>query len=170
MSYNIKRIAFVLGSNLGDKELNLNQAISHLETEFKLAAIKKSNFLTNKALLKPNSPKEWDQDFINIAISGEVDLEKYPPQKILTTIHEIEKKLGRTRDGSSWAPRIIDIDIAFIEDLVLDEENLNIPHKELVNRDFFLIPLSQIEGKWRYPAKGRYYKLTIEEIMKLLKN
>lgn len=141
----MKRVAFILGSNLGDRKSNLNKAIKSLENIFELKQTKVSDFLENKALLKPNSPKEWDKDFLNIAISGDIDLEKYPPQKILKTIHKIEKALDRKRDGSSWAPRTIDIDIAFIEDIIYDQNGLTIPHKELKNRDFFIIPLKEIE-------------------------
>ncbi len=143
----MKRIAFVLGSNLGNKKSNLDQAIKFLEESLNLKQIKISDPLKNKALLKPNSPKEWDRDFLNIAISGDINLEKFPPLKILKIIHKIEAQLGRKRDGNSWAPRTIDIDIAFIEDLVFNENNLQIPHKELNNRDFFMIPLSEIEKK-----------------------
>lgn len=170
MKYNIKIITFILGSNLGDRESNLSHAIKSLEMNLDLQEVRQSSPLENKALLKPNSPKKWDRDFLNIAASGKIDLEEYPPQKILTIIHEIERKLGRTRDGSSWAPRTIDIDIAFIENMIFDEDNLQIPHKELTKRDFFLIPLSQIESDWKYPAKGKYHKLSIGEILDLLKN
>ena len=144
----MKRIAFVLGSNLGDRKSTLDQAIEFLEENLELKQIKKSNLLENKALLKPNAPKEWDRDFLNIAISGDIDLEKFPPLKALKIIHEIEAKLGRKRDGSCWAPRTIDIDIAFIEGLVFDEGGLQIPHKEMKNRDFFMIPLLEIERKF----------------------
>ena len=144
----MKRIAFILGSNLGDRKNNLDEAINFLEENLDLKQIKISDFLENKALLKANSPKEWDKDFLNIAVSGDINLEKFPPQEILKIIHEIEIKLDRKRDGNSWAPRTIDIDIAFIEDLIFNENNLQIPHKELANRDFFLIPLKEIEEKW----------------------
>ena len=141
----MKRIAFVLGSNLGDRKSNLDQAIKSLELQLNLSKIKISNPLENKALLKPGAPKEWDRDFLNIAVSGDVNLEELPPLEILKILHEIEVKLGRKRDGSCWAPRTIDIDIAFIEDLVFDEDGLQIPHKEMRNRDFFMIPLLEIE-------------------------
>ncbi len=139
------RIAFILGSNLGDRKSNLNNAIKSLGENLGLKQTKISSFLENKALLKPDAPKEWDKDFLNIAISGDIDLEKYPPQETLTIIHKIEEDLGRERDGLSWAPRTIDIDIAFIEDLIYDQDGLTIPHKELKNRDFFLTPLKEIE-------------------------
>ena len=169
MERDIKIITFILGSNLGNRRSNLSQAIKSLEMNLGLRGVIQSSPLENKALLKPNSPEEWDKDFLNIAVSGSINLKEHPPQKILTVIHEIEKKLGRTRDGSSWEPRTIDIDIAFIEDMIFDEDNLQIPHKELTKRDFFLIPLSQIESGWKHPSQGKYHKLSIGEILDLLK-
>lgn len=149
----IKRIIFGLGSNLGDKESYLNQAVKKLEEKLFLTDIKKSQILKNPALLLPNSPNEWNQEFFNIAVSANVDLEKFSPEKILETVGNIEKDLGR-KESERWAPREIDIDILTIEELVINIGNkLIIPHYDLLNRDFFLSTIKEIEPDWKYLLK-----------------
>jgi 2-amino-4-hydroxy-6-hydroxymethyldihydropteridine diphosphokinase len=148
----IKRIIFGLGSNLGDKESYLNQAVKKLEEKLFLTDIKKSKILKNPALLLPNSPNEWNQEFFNIAVSSNVDLEKFSPEKILEIIGDIEKDLGR-KESERWAPREIDIDILTIEELVINIGNkLIVPHYDLLNRDFFLQTIKEIEPDWKYPS------------------
>jgi 2-amino-4-hydroxy-6-hydroxymethyldihydropteridine diphosphokinase len=149
----IKRIIFGLGSNLGDKESYLNQAVEKLQKQLSLSNIRRSKILKNPALLLPNSPAEWNQEFFNIAVSADIDLEKFSPEKILENIAVIEKDLGRD-NSKKWAPRQIDIDILTIEDLVINQgEKIIIPHYDLLNRDFFLQTIKEIEPNWRYPVK-----------------
>jgi 2-amino-4-hydroxy-6-hydroxymethyldihydropteridine diphosphokinase/dihydropteroate synthase len=102
--------------------------------------------LANPALIPENSPKNWNKEFFNIAFSGQVDLSKFHPIKILQIIKNIEAKIGRV-DRGKWSPREIDIDIAFIENIFFENENLSIPHKQLVNREFFIKPIMEIEKK-----------------------
>ena len=134
-----KRIIFCLGSNLGNRERNLNQAIENLILMLELSKIKKSNILQNEAMMPYNAPKSWNIDFLNIAISADINLEKFDVLKILKICKIIEEKLGR-KERERWAPREIDIDILAIEDLFFDYgKKLKIPHQELFNRDFFKI-------------------------------
>ena len=148
----IKRIIFGLGSNLGDKESSLNQAVKKLEENLFLTDIKKSKIFKNPALLLPNSPEEWNQEFFNILVSANVDLEKFSPEKILEIIGNIEKDLGR-KESERWAPREIDIDILTIEELVINiGSKLIVPHYDLLNRDFFLQTIKEIEPDWKYPS------------------
>lgn len=146
----IKRIIFGLGSNLGDKEFYLNQAVKKLEENLFLTDVKKSKILKNPALLLPNSPEEWNQEFFNISVSANVDLEKFSPEEILEIIGNIEKDLGR-KESERWAPREIDIDILTIEELVINiGSKLIVPHYDLLNRDFFLQTIKEIEPDWKY--------------------
>ena len=148
----IKRIIFGLGSNLGDKESSLNQAVKKLEENLFLTDIKKSKIFKNPALLLPNSPEEWNQEFFNISVSANVDLEKFSPEKILEIIGNIEKDLVR-KESERWAPREIDIDILTIEELVINiGSKLIVPHYDLLNRDFFLQTIKEIEPDWKYPS------------------
>ena len=146
---NNKKIIFALGSNLGDRAKNLDDAVLMMKQELFLENIKTSKILINKALLLPDSPPEWNLEFFNIAISGVVDLSRFEPLKILEVIKQIEQNLQRNSKGK-WSPRTIDIDILLIENTKIDNPpQLVIPHIEILNRDFFLIPLNEIEPDWQ---------------------
>ena len=143
-----KRIIFGLGSNLGDRNFYLSEAVRELENQLLLTDPKKSNIFKNPAWLLPDSPPHWDREFFNIAFSANVDLQKFPPEKILKIVQKIEKKLGR-KISQKWAPREIDIDILAIENLKITiGETLIIPHYDLLNRDFFLKTIMEIEPKF----------------------
>jgi 2-amino-4-hydroxy-6-hydroxymethyldihydropteridine diphosphokinase len=165
----IKRICLILGSNLGDRKSNINSAINLLQKKLELSNVKTSKFLENKALLKPDSPKHWDKDFLNLAISGDIDLKQLNIEEILNQIHIIEDSLGRKRQGKNWQPREIDIDIAAISEITLNQKNIQIPHKELLNRDFFLSTMQEVENEWRFPVKNDFYNLTLSEIIEIQK-
>jgi 2-amino-4-hydroxy-6-hydroxymethyldihydropteridine diphosphokinase len=140
-----KRIVLCLGSNVGDRKSYLDKACKLIEKNLQLKNTRKSNILQNKALLLPNSPEEWDIDFYNIAFSGDIDLNKFPPINILEIIKKIEIDLGR-KDRGKWSPREIDIDIAIVENLRINLGNkLQIPHKNLLDRDFFIKTIKEIE-------------------------
>jgi 2-amino-4-hydroxy-6-hydroxymethyldihydropteridine diphosphokinase len=139
------RIIFGIGSNLGNRHKNIENSIEYLASSFFLENIKLSKFLKNDAMLPNNSPKSWNKEFINIAISGDIDFHKFDAIKILTTIKEIEKKIGR-KDRKRWAPREIDIDILMIgEKSIIINDLLTIPHQGLLKRDFFLKTVTEIE-------------------------
>ncbi len=140
-----KRIIFCLGSNIGNRQSYLDQAIKLLQIELELTNPKQSSILENKALLLPNSPPEWDIDFYNLALSAQINLEKFPPLEILKITQKLEIDLGKIYRGK-WAPREIDIDIVAIDILKIDHgQFLQIPHPELFNRDFFLKTIAEIE-------------------------
>ena len=140
-----KKIIFGLGSNLGDKKSCLEKAVLELVDRLELTNLKQSQIFKNPALLLPNSPPQWNQEFFNIAVSASIDLEKFAPEKILEIVKKIEVALGRQERGK-WAPREIDIDILWIENVVVDLGiKLIIPHPELKNRDFFLKTIAEIE-------------------------
>lgn len=152
----MNRIVFGIGSNLGDRELFIKNAITKLTQKLQLKNPKSSQILQNKALLLANSPKEWDIDFFNIAFSGNINLELFSPLKILKIIKEIEEEIGRI-DRGKWSPREIDIDILAIDNLKIDESNiLQIPHLELFNRDFFMVPFLEIEPEILQKIKSNY--------------
>ncbi len=140
-----KRIIFGLGSNLGDRNFYLDEAVIRLENELSLTNCRRSKIFKNPAMLLPNSPPEWDIEFFNIAFSADINLEKFSPQKILEIVKEIEKKLGR-QERQKWAPREIDIDILAIENLKIHiDHKLTIPHPGLFERDFFIKTVEEIE-------------------------
>lgn len=141
----IKKIIFAFGSNLGDKKKYILTALDQLKERLELAAIKQSSILQNKAMLLDGSPKSWDIDFLNMVISANIDIKKFPPLEILNIVKTIEKQIGR-KDRQKWAPREIDIDILMIEDMQVKVDNiLAIPHYDLMNREFLVGLINEIE-------------------------
>ena len=144
---NFQKILFGIGSNLGDKNLNIFNAIDKLKNYLSLKNIKISTIYKNPAMLPPQAPSDWNKEFYNIAISADIDLENFSPLKILEIIKKIEKEIGR-KDSERWAPREIDIDILLIDEIFIAEKNiLTIPHEGLFNRDFFYKTVEEIEPK-----------------------
>ena len=87
-----------------------------------------------------------------------------PPHELLDRLHELEQEANRVR-VIHWGPRTLDLDILLYDDLVLDDEELHIPHIEMHKRDFVLIPLAQIAPWVRHPV----YNQTVQELLERLK-
>lgn len=147
-------IVLGLGSNIGDKLGNLQRAVSELQRIVR--NIKISPIYKSEALLPEGAPPEWDINFFNMALSCESDL---LPQDLLAAAKAIESNLGRMRRGH-WGPREIDIDILAYGGEVVEREDLIIPHKELLDRDFALIPFADVAPDWKYPVTGKFYGKT----------
>ena len=124
-----------LGSNMGKREINLAEAIKKLDAEDEIQVIKQSKPYEN-----PPYGGVATEEFINLAVEIKTLLN---PLDLLDKIHEIEASLGRTREVH-WGNRTIDIDIIFYDNITMNTERLTIPHKDYRNRDFVLVPLSQI--------------------------
>ena len=155
-------IVLGLGTNMGDRLAYLKNAIRYLsKSVLNITAI--SPVYESPALLKPDAPEEWNINFLNLAIMGETN---FAPQELLEQIKIIEKKVGR-QDRGIWAPREIDIDILAYDNLILYEDNLQIPHIHLCERAFALLPFADISPDWHYPAKGEFNGKTACEIAKI---
>ena len=128
-------LVLALGSNLGNKEENLTNAISELSKNFG-APISISNIYCSE----PFGKIEQD-DFLNICI--EFGPSHISPLKTLQKCLEIEERMGRVRK-IKWGPRIIDIDILYYDDKTINEENLTIPHPHINDRSFVVLPLSEL--------------------------
>jgi 2-amino-4-hydroxy-6-hydroxymethyldihydropteridine diphosphokinase len=101
--------------------------------------------------------------FINMVVQIETTLE---PEELLRLLKGIEKEIGR-QDSFHWGPRIIDLDILLFNALVLNEENLKIPHPFLHEREFVLRPLNEIAPDVIHPI----FRMSIDELTKrFLKN
>ncbi|MFM8859200.1 MAG: 2-amino-4-hydroxy-6-hydroxymethyldihydropteridine diphosphokinase [Methylocystis sp.] len=129
------RVGFGLGSNLGDKLDNINNAIVMLEQR----GVAKLKIISRVYRTPP-----WgvlDQgDFANACAIGETVLSPY---ELLAAVKKIEADMGRA-PTRRWGPRLIDIDILFLGDETLDDPELTLPHKELFGRGFVLAPLAEI--------------------------
>lgn len=153
-----------LGSNIDNRTFYLQQAIEILGGvygEQVLSDISMSPLYTSRALLPKDAPPDWDKEFLNMAIMGETLLS---PEELLTSVKRIEFLLGR-KDRGVWGPREIDLDILAYDDVIIETENLSIPHKGLLDRDFAVVPCADIWPDWRYPVAGPYYHMRIDDIV-----
>ena len=135
-----------LGSNLGDKEANLRLGVEGLRSIRGCRVEAVSDFLVTA----PYGGVEQD-DFLNGAMKIRTLL---TPHELLERLHEIEQEAKRER-VVRWGPRTLDLDILLYDDLILDEEDLHIPHIEMYKRDFVLKPLCQIAPYARHPVYNR---------------
>lgn len=125
-----------LGTNLGDKKANLKRAILMLKKQIKVTKISKIYHS------KPMGPQD-QSDFLNLTLEIKTKLE---PLELLKFIKNIEIEMGRS-GNLKWGPRIIDIDIMMIKNQKNNlsfNEILFVPHKLILEREFFVIPLEEI--------------------------
>lgn len=133
-----------IGSNQGNRLQNLRQALRALQAHLDITVLDFSPVYISDALLPERAPENWQTYYLNAALRCSTQLS---PQALLLEIKKIEKSLGRMPAGV-WAPRIIDIDILCFDDLRILEPNLQVPHKELLNRPFALWPLLDLKPKF----------------------
>ena len=131
-----------LGSNLGNRLANLQEAVELLRDGVLFGDICCSIILETDAILPLEYEKNWDSPYLNMVISGEC---KMSPHELLQKLKLIEQKFGRGLDYQKWAPRTIDLDILWWDGASVQSDNLTIPHPELPNRKF-LLNLLQMMG------------------------
>lgn len=135
-----KRCYLSLGSNLGDKEHNIHEAV-RLLAEKAGTIVKCSSLMVTKPW-----GFESDNDFVNAAVALDTELSAH---QLLDTTQEIERMMGRRRKsvGGIYHDRIIDIDILLYDDEEIDDERLTIPHPHINERDFVMLPLEEVYEK-----------------------
>ena len=142
-----------LGSNLGDKEANLRKALELLQ-ERGVEIVKTSTFISTEPYGVTDQPQ-----FLNGVCEVRTSL---VPLALLHTLLEIEQEMGRVR-LRHWGERNIDLDLLLYEDVVMDTGELKLPHPDMQNRDFVLLPLAEIAPKLVHPILQK----SIEELSNL---
>lgn len=146
-----------LGSNMGDKKAYLEGAIQALDELEGCHVEKVSSFLVTK----PYGGVEQD-DFLNACLSLKTWLD---PEELLEKMHEIEQAAHRERIVH-WGPRTLDLDILLYDDLVMESDDLVIPHVEMHLRDFVLRPLREIAPNKRHPIFHQTISQLAEQVCK----
>ncbi|MBK7710013.1 MAG: 2-amino-4-hydroxy-6-hydroxymethyldihydropteridine diphosphokinase [Bacteroidales bacterium] len=150
----MSKVFLGLGTNLGNRESNLS------------AAVKKTDEQIGRVLLSSNiyetAPWGFDaeNDFLNMVICVETD---HSPSELLKKIGMIESMLGRERNQDRYTSRVIDIDILFYDDLVIDEKGLKIPHRLMHERKFVLVPLCELAADMIHPVLKKTMSVLLEE-------
>jgi 2-amino-4-hydroxy-6-hydroxymethyldihydropteridine diphosphokinase len=135
-----------LGSNLGDRETMLGSAVGLLRADEEIDVVGVSSFRVTDPVGITDQPR-----FLNGAVTVETEL---TPHELLERLLEIERSLGRTREGPPGGPRTIDLDLLLYGDEVVDEPGLRVPHPRLVERRFALEPLHELDPNLVVPGAG----------------
>jgi 2-amino-4-hydroxy-6-hydroxymethyldihydropteridine diphosphokinase len=138
----MKSAYILLGSNLGNSLQNLQNAIDLIQKE-DISIIACSHTYKTKAWGNVNQ-----DDFLNATIEIKTLLS---PVGLLETLLKIELNMGRVRGEQQWLPRIIDLDILYYDNQIIDLHNLKIPHPYIAQRRFTLVPLNDIAANFIHP-------------------
>ena len=148
----MKKLVYLsLGSNLGDREKNFREAISRLQD---LGVIRQISAFYETQPVEVQAEQPW---FLNCALAMETEL---PALEFLKRMLAVERSMGRVRTEPK-GPRIIDIDILFFDNDVLDTLELTVPHPAMHRRRFVLEPLAEIAPKVVHPLLKR----TVRELL-----
>ena len=152
-----------LGSNLGDRQFYLREALAAL-ARIDAVAVLGCSSLYDSAPVGPPQPR-----YLNAVVKLHCAL---PPSRLLCILKQIETDLGRPLQGGRWVARPIDLDILLWGDRVVADPKLQIPHLELHNRRFALEPLCELAPNAQHPLLGSrverlLQKLAPQDVVKL---
>ena len=148
-------VLVAVGSNMGDSRSYIENGLAELEGSRFNKDMRRSELIVTK----PYGYTDQD-DFINGAVRFRTMLS---PRGLLDLLHDIEKKADRKRE-IHWGPRTLDLDIIFYDKEIIDEDDLIIPHNDMHNRSFVLIPAAELMPNYRHPLIGKTVKQILEEL------
>jgi 2-amino-4-hydroxy-6-hydroxymethyldihydropteridine diphosphokinase len=144
-------VYILLGSNQGNSIEQLKLAVQHIKGE--VGSIEKSSSVYQTAAWGNTDQAPFSNQVILVRTEKNAE-------DVLRILLGIEKKMGRKR-VVKWEPRMIDLDILFYNDLIMEEPNLTIPHPHLHQRRFTLVPLVEIDENWVHPKLNK----TMQELL-----
>ena len=136
-----------LGANLGDREATIRRALELLGRDAHVRVVATSTLRETDPVGVVDQPR-----FLNGVAAVETRLR---PRELLERLLDVERALGRTRDGRRWGPRTIDLDLLVYGDETVDEPGLRVPHLRLGERRFVLEPLAELDPELVVPGAGR---------------
>ena len=142
-----------LGANLGDREATLGRAIELLSERPGVDVVAVSSFRETDPVGYLDQPR-----FLNAAVGLDTSL---TPQELLAALLEVERELGRVREGPRYGPRTVDLDLLLMDDLVLAEPGLELPHPRLHERVFALEPVAELDPQLVVPGRGPVRQLLL---------
>lgn len=139
------RATLIIGGNIGKRESYLQFAIYHIEKSIG-PIIKQSKIYESET---------WGDKATNPFLNQVLDIDtQLEPLEILKAINNIEHMAGRTR-FEQWGDRTLDIDVLFLEDKILEEMVLTVPHPHIAERKFTLVPLNEIKADFIHPVYNK---------------
>ena len=143
-----------IGSNLGTLGINCTKAIEKISSTKDIKIISKSSFYQTEPI--GGVQQGW---FVNSAIEIKTDLS---PENLLSVLLNLELAMGRIRK-EKWGPRLIDLDLLLYGNLILENKDLTLPHPEIQNRKFVLIPMCEIAENLIHPTLKKTTKTLLQE-------
>ena len=144
-----------IGSNMGEKEKYLKDAIKGLADHEEILVSAVSSLITTE----PYGGVEQD-----VFLNGMVEIKTLlTPHELLDYLHELEQKAGRERI-LRWGPRTLDLDIVFYDKMIYEDDVLIIPHVDMENRDFVLKPMVELNANFRHPILQKTMKQLLDAL------
>src|SRR5690606_34650119 len=145
-NFAVKHTVYIgLGSNLGEREANILEALKRIEKAGCVVEV------VSSMLENPAAYMTEQTDFANACARLKSSM---APSDVLDRLLQIESEMGRVRSIQN-GPRIIDLDILLFDDLIIDEDGLTIPHPGILERHFVLLPLHEIAPDLIHPITQR---------------
>lgn len=153
----MNKVYIGLGTNLGDRGMNLSSAYEKIESRIG-KVLKKSGYYKT-----PPWGFESDQDFINTVILVETDFELTP---LLDALKQIENESGRIqrKEGEGYKDRVIDLDILDFNQCVFSSEKITVPHDKMHLRNFVIFPLAEIAPNWVHPVLKKSAQILLKNV------
>ena len=141
----MSKVYLSIGSNKGNRSVLINKAIDEIE--------KKVGIIISRSSIYQSKSWGFDSnDFYNLCLLIDTDI---MPKSLLINLKKIEKSMGREDIDGSYSDRFIDIDILFYDNIIIDSEDLKIPHPKIEIRKFVLVPMLEIADDYVHPTLNK---------------
>lgn len=141
----MSKVYLSIGSNKGNRSILINKAIDEIE--------KKVGIIISRSSIYESKSWGFDSnDFYNLCLIIDTDI---APKSLLINLKKIEKSMGREDIDGSYSDRFIDIDILFYDNIIIDSEDLKIPHPKIEIRKFVLVPMLEIADDYVHPILNK---------------
>ena len=141
----MSKVYLSIGSNKGNRSVLINKAIDEIDKKI-------GTIISRSSIYQSKSWGFDSNDFYNLSLLIDTDIE---PKSLLINLKKIEKSMGREDIDGSYSDRFIDIDILFYDNIIIDSEDLKIPHPKIEIRKFVLIPMLEIADDYVHPILNK---------------